>query len=525
MQWLNEVLAQRRNSDTPLVEVAAVPGGQPLAWSYAAVLDAAVALAWELRAMEDGGARTQRLRVGLVATNGVDWVVGDLACLLAGAVQVPVPLGFSAQQASGLLRQVDLCIADRAGAARVQQWGPTTVLPAGTPVKQVDVQSLVAAGHGVAPPELPAEDWICKVVHTSGTTSNPKGVQIRAEGLSALLKSLFKHVPDRSWERYLSLVPLSLLIEQVTAVYLPVMGGGTVAFLPADVPLLGTAADAVSKILPVIQVSRPTTLMGPPVLFEAFAAVAQEHPDDSPQQLSERLFGTTEPAFLACGGAPVSAAVLELLFDRGIPVFEGYGLSENSSVVCWNTPNGYKLGSVGKPLDHVTVRVAEDGELLVKSTSLFAGYTTDDPSSCHLDDDGWLYTGDIAEVDEDGYVHVRGRKKNIIITSSGRNVAPDWVASRYQALPQVANAVVFGNHSDGVVGFFVLADGYGDAEARAAINDFGAVNLSEAEQVRWIHTIASDDPRLGELFTITGRPMRERIWALISGTGQESLAS
>jgi hypothetical protein len=163
----------------------------------------------------------------------------------------------------------------------------------------------------------------------------------------------------------------------------------------------------------------------------------------------------------------------------------------------------------------VEVRLAADGELLVRSTSLFAGYTADDPSSCHVDADGWLYTGDLAELDGDGYLYIRGRKKNIVITAAGRNVAADWVASRYREVPGVLAAAVFGDGLDELVGFFVLADGVDADEARAAIARYGAAHLSDVERVTVVHTIGARDPRLAGLFTMTGRPVRDRIWALI----------
>jgi hypothetical protein len=225
------------------------------------------------------------------------------------------------------------------------------------------------------------------------------------------------------------------------------------------------------------------------------------------------MFGRPTPPFLACGGAPVSRRVLTALADRGIVVYEGYGLSENTSVVSWNTPAAHRPGSVGRPLEHVRVRLAPDGELLVRSSSLFAGYTTDDPTSLTLDAEGWLHTGDLAEIDDDGYLFLRGRKKNIVITSTGRNVAVDWVAARYREVPGVLAAAVLGDGLDELVGLLVVS---GDLdEVRAAAIRYGETQLSDFERVRRLTLIAADDPRVAGLFTVTGRPVADRIKTLI----------
>jgi long-chain acyl-CoA synthetase len=509
--WLDSVLAERRDSPAPLIEVLAPTGEPAEVWTDRQVFSAALALAERLRSNGSSAPR-----VGLVANNTPGWIVADLACLIAGAVEVPVPLAFSAEQAAALLREVDLCLVDDAGRGRLGAWGAGNVLPPGTPVQAVDVAALAEVGAGLRPAPSPPHDRVCKVIHTSGTTSAPKGVRIRVDGLGALLLSLRDHIPAGASRRYLSLVPLSLLIEQVTACYLTLLTGGTIVLLPTGATLLGTSPDALVAMLRLMHAARPTAMQGPPALYEAFAAIAAAHPDDDPPTLAYRLFGRTEPAFLACGGAPVASEVLALLWARGIPVYEGYGLSENSSVVSWNTPADWRLGSVGRPLAHVETRLAADGELLVRSDSLFAGYTVDDPSSCHVDEDGWLHTGDLAEFDDDGFLYIKGRKKNIIITATGRNVAPDWVASRYQALPEVASAVVFGDRLDTLVGFFVVAPGYRHEQARQAIEEFGAAQLSEVERVGRIHLRSVDDPEIVGLFTVTGRPVRQKIWDLVS---------
>ena len=122
------------------------------------------------------------------------------------------------------------------------------------------------------------------------------------------------------------------------------------------------------------------------------------------------ILGEEQP-LIAAGGAPVSESTLKRLQTLGICVYQGYGLSENSSVVSWNYRDENKIGTVGKPLSHVQVKLSSDGELCIKSSSLFLGYSnTSDPSCCVLDSGGWLHTGDIATIDSDGYITIVGRK-------------------------------------------------------------------------------------------------------------------
>ncbi|MFJ6747911.1 AMP-binding protein [Streptomyces sp. NPDC091266] len=456
-------------------------------------------------------------RVGLVAGNTPAWVVADLALLAKGLVEVPVPLAFSAEQAVSLLRDTEICLVDVPGARRLREWG----LDTGRIVLPIDLDELAGAAggapHGPAPSTtlVPASlsyptnpDDVIKVIHTSGTTGTPKGVRIRAAGIEAVVDSLATVIPDDAFQRYLSLVPLSLLIEQITAVYLPVRTGGTLVLLPPGSALLGTAGARAEDALEWMRGARATGAVLPPAVVSALDKAALKEGEGA----AGALFATPAPPFLMAGGAAVDPEALRRLGARGIDVHEGYGLSENSSVVAWNRPGEIAPGTVGRPLPHCEVRLSEDGELLVTSSSLFAGYTVEDPTSRPVRD-GWLHTGDRASIDEAGRITILGRLKNVIITSHGRNVSPEWVEGRLRSCRQVRECVVFGDALEHLVAL-VLTEADADPDlVRGEVLGYAAQHLAETDRPERVVVVA-DGPELRALyFTVTGRPRRHALFA------------
>lgn len=514
MRRVEQALRQLADSEQPFVEVLAPDGSVARTICYRDGMRAAAALQrrlGELRA--ESAAAGGPLRVGVVCGNTPAFVVADLACLASRVTEVPVPLAFSRPQAASLLGTVEVCLHDAEGGRRLASWG-ADILPAGCAVIAIDIVALIAERGGSIDLSSDDADWICKIIHTSGTTSQPKGVRIRARGLDALMESLDQEMPPGAFRRYLSTVPLSLLIEQVTGLYMVILHRGVMIQLPDDVPLVGTAVAAPAQVLRFVRASRPTALVATPALIDELHQAARA----VTEARHIALFGSGAVPLLCCGGAPIDLDTLHSLDRMGIPVYEGYGLSENGSVVSWNRPGARRIGSVGTPLPHVQVRVADDGELLVKSTSLFAGYTVDDPSSCVIDDAGWLHTGDLARIDEAGFVYITGRKKNVIITSAGRNIAPEWVEAQYATLPFVRAVAVIGNRLPALHGLFLIDPSYDLAVAADAVAAFGASQLSEIERVQVAHVRHAKDSDYRQFFTVTGRPVRDAICtAMLSG--------
>jgi long-subunit acyl-CoA synthetase (AMP-forming) len=453
------------------------------------------------------------VKVGLLAQNGIEWAAADLALALLGATEVPLPLAFSVSQLEWLLRGVDLLIVDEPGARRCAELAQARSVP-------------IVRVHRREPPAVACLDelrgvlgdsrGICKIIHTSGTTSEPKGVRILASSLDVQVESLSKSLGLTS-HRYLSLVPFSLLIEQLCALYLMHANGGTTVLLPTGMPEYVGADLVASEYLAVLAAAQPSIAMLPPALVQAIHARARALQADgaSGPEMMRALFGRPEAPLLACGGAPTPLAVLAEMQRFGMPVYEGYGLSENTAVATWNAPQAYRPGTVGKPLPHVRARLADDGELLLASSTLCDGYEHEDVSSCPISADGWLSTGDLAQIDEDGFITIRGRKKHLLITAASRKISAEWVEQTYRGVDGVDDVVVFGDALEGLRGL-VVTSAETDTEALSQrLEAHARVHLPSYARLRaWTRCTPQQANGLG-LYTLTGRPCRDRIWSYI----------
>ncbi|AHL35645.1 AMP-dependent synthetase [Pseudomonas brassicacearum] len=441
--------------------------------------------------------------MGIATRNSSDWLVADLACLFAGITALPLPLAFSQSQAEHLAGCCDGFLVDAAGQRTLaQRWKlnfPDSRLQRiNEPLIE---QPLLHTPDGEG-------DWICKIIHTSGTTSRPKGVRLSTRAVGTVLASLRQGMPADAHRRYLSLVPLSLLLEQVTAAYLPLLAGGTVHFLPPEEPLLGEPGASAQRLVDWILQVRPTALTVPPVMVNRFLEQLNEG-----GEAGERLGSYLKSgAHITCGGAAVSIDVLRGLAEQGIEVYQGYGLSENASVVSMNTVGQQRLGSVGQPLAHVQVRIGADQTIEVKSSSLFSGYSGTDPSACSMSDDGWMDTGDLGSLDADGYLYVHGRKKNVICLPNGRNVSPEQVELEYRKYPGVNDAAVFFDERHGLVALLCVES----TPAREELLAWSAGRFSDIERPNRLWLLTRDDPLIEQLYTVTGRPKRADIASVFS---------
>ncbi len=439
--------------------------------------------------------RNDRVRVvGIAMDNSPLWALFDLAAIDAGIVCVPLPGFFSPAQLIHVMLDsgVDLILTDRADEfCPILEEGGFEILGRkegerfGRKHSEIRLES--------RPAELPP--GTAKVTYTSGTTGNPKGVCLSMDSIERVARSLLDASRADSQDRYLSVLPLSTLLENIGGIYVPLLAGAR-CNLPSlsRVGLEGAAKLDPLKMGRALADFRATCAILTPQLLQAVCAL-----------VGKGLVFLPEMRFLAVGGAPVSLRLLDSARAAGLPVFEGYGLSECASVLSLNTERENRPGSVGKPLPHVQMKFAEDGEILAKG-AVMLGYCGH-PAEFR---EGFWPTGDTGYLDGDGYLHLTGRKKNIFITSFGRNVAPEWVERELTHHAAIMQAVVFGESRPWSVAVIVPRDpdaiGAAVLEANEALPDYARVG-------KWLVADAPFLPDNG-LLTANGRLKREAIWPI-----------
>ncbi|NUR40000.1 MAG: long-chain fatty acid--CoA ligase, partial [Streptomyces sp.] len=331
------------------------------------------------------------------------------------------------------------------------------------------------------------------VVYTSGTTGEPKGVVLTHAQVLANARALDEVVELPAHVEHICYLPFAHIAERMLGIYLPCHRASHVHLCADPTAVAG-----------VVREVRPRQFFGVPRIWEKLAAavraglaalpaeqqkaveaaaeVAREHvgfrergerPPEELEAAYDRCRREVLLPLLAMGGldrvtwaasasAPMALDVVRFWAGLGVVIMDAWGLTETTGVATANSPKtGFRLGSVGRPVSSVQVRTAEDGELRVRGESVFAGYLQEDGSvSSALDDEGWLSTGDIGRVDDDGYVWITDRKKEMIITSTGKNVSPALVENTLKEHPLIGQALVHGDRRSYLVALLVL-----DAEA------------------------------------------------------------
>jgi len=427
--------------------------------------------------------------VAILADNGVAWAVADLAALQAGIPIIPLPLFFSPSQLLHVLKAagIEEVLTDQP--ERLQnalQLPELSVRPFYRELQRIRLPDTLTTTSA-----LPVGTR--KVTFTSGTTGEPKGVCLGLEALESVAASLQVASGASQNDRHLCLLPLSTLLENIAGIYTPLLAGATVC-VPrlADVGLSGSSGLDIRRMLAALGNWQACTAIMVPQMLQAMVVMGQ---NGAPMP--------TRLRYLAVGGAPVSASLREDAEALGLPIFEGYGLSECASVVAVNQPGMQRNGSVGKPLPHLSVEFADDGELLVKGGH-WLGYLGDGQTG------ELIATGDFGHFDADGFLYITGRKKNIFITSFGRNVSPEWVEGEITAHPGIAQAAVFGEARPFNSAVIVPLPGTSAIAIQTAL-DKANDRLPDYAQVRaWIAASEPFTP-INQLATANGRLRRDRI--------------
>ena len=458
---------------------ALVLDGETQSWRAGALLAAIDELAGQL-------AGSQCLAV--LADNGPDWVIADLAALRAGIVQVPLPGFFSEQQIRHVVDETgaDCVLTDQpqriealaAGFAVAGHWNSLTLLRRAA--------RATVLPHGTA-----------KISFTSGSTGSPKGACLSVDGLLDTALAVAERLADLPIDHHLAVLPLALLLENSAGIYAPLLRG-SVVHLPglARIGWRGMAGFDPAALQKSCAHYQANSLILVPELLKAWILYLTASGQRAPETL----------AYVAVGGARVDGAALRQARALGLPAYQGYGLTECGSVICMNRP-GDDGDGVGRPLGHVRLRV--DADEIVASARAFLGYLGG--AAVTADDEGRIEfsTGDLGRFDEAGHVHLDGRRKHLLITSFGRNISPEWVEAALLAQPEIAQAVVHGDAQPWLAAVLVPMPGIVAAQLATAVSRANATLPDYARVGGWL--AATPFTAADGLATGNGRPLRGAI--------------
>jgi long-chain acyl-CoA synthetase len=327
--------------------------------------------------------------VATMMDNSPAWIVMDLAALQAQLTHIPLPAYFTDAQLQHAIHDAGVSILLTDQPERFLILGGEVVAKVALANRILTVlrfENMTAKQH----------PQVAKITYTSGTTGQPKGVCLNAQAMFHVAQSICQLVEVGQADQHVCILPLATLLENVAGVYASLLGGATVHVLSShSVGFTGSQFN-VEKLANALLRHEASTGILIPELLKALM-----------HWVSKNIQTFPALKFLAVGGAHVAVDLLKQAQSLGLPVYEGYGLSESASVVTLNTPQANKLGSVGKPLPHIEMRLAEDGEIWIKGAN-YLGYTS---QALQTDDDGYVATGDIGRCDGAGYLYIKGSQK------------------------------------------------------------------------------------------------------------------
>jgi long-chain acyl-CoA synthetase len=470
-------------------------------------------------------------RVCLLSNTRPEWTYVDFAISAAGGTVVPVYPTNSPQECEWVAgnsearaivcedaSQVAKIVAVRESLPKLET--VMVIDPAGDVADAIALDAVRERGRGVDAARLDERtasvgpDDAFTFIYTSGTTGPPKGCVLSHENYRRVLDMCESiGVLDDGQDTVYLFLPLAhayaLLIQ-----LLSFDGGGTIAYFGGDT----------KAVIPELSEVKPTYLPSVPRIFEKIYTLAspkimaqmsdeefrgmvelgvkvrdaeahgREVPADLRQKfdaLDEQVFKSVRAIFggsvrqAVTGAAPIAQEILEFFYACGVPVLEGYGMTETATVATYSTLENHKFGTVGRALPGVECRIAEDGELLIKGANIFRGYYKDAEKSFGTIADGWLHTGDLATIDEDGYVSIVGRKKDIIITAGGKNITPALIENDLKQNRWISQAVMHGDRRPYPVILVTLDPEEAPALAQElGIEESDAAALAEHPKVR-----------------------------------------
>jgi long-chain acyl-CoA synthetase len=469
-------------------------------------------------------------RISILAYNRPEWVILDLAAMMVGGIPIGIYFTAAPSETTFILKDsssVILAVENAAQFAKVA--GKHNELPAlrrviiidgpATESWQISWEDFLTQGGPALNAEIAARlqniapEHAGTLIYTSGTTGAPKAVQLSHGALSRCIEVLRETTPQTPADRCISYLPLAHIAEKMLTVHAFAAFGSQRYFARSVAEL--------SQHLPEV---RPTLFFGVPRVWEKLASALREKlsaatgakakiaawaqatgrawhqaerdgkkPNpvlDIQKRIAEKLvyskvkaaIGMDCAKYLYSGAAPIAPDVLEFLAGLDIVVYELYGQSETCGPTSTNLPGANRLGSVGRAVPGTELRIAPDGEVLVRDQKLLTGYAGRPDATAETLIDGWLYSGDLGRLDEDGYLFITGRKKDLIITAGGKNISPAAIEAALEAVPMIEHAVIYGDRKPFCTALVTLNPEH--LANFAAANNLPPENLSEHPLVR-----------------------------------------
>jgi long-chain acyl-CoA synthetase len=434
-------------------------------------------------------------RVGILSENRPEWAIADYACLTVGVTDVPIYPTLPADQIAYMLRDsgaVAIFVSNKVQAEKIREIRSqlpalkTMIsfdeVPGLTNMSMAELEKRGAQGDNKETAATYREDAllvkpddIATIIYTSGTTGEPKGVMLSHDNIFSNVEASRKAIPFDGKDTGLSFLPLSHIFERMAGHYLMFATGTSIAYAES----IDTVAANMAEV-------RPTLVLSVPRLYEKMYARILETAltggflkkkiffwarGVADRWATEKLSGKEPGGLLAkqyaiaqklvfsklkartggrlryfvSGGAPLSADINKFFYAAGLEILEGYGLTETSPVIAVNTPENFQIGTVGKAIDGVEIKIAGDGEILTRGPHVMKGYyNKPDATREAIDSDGWFHTGDIGVLDN-GFLAITDRKKDIIVTAGGKNIAPQPLENKVKTNKYVAQAVMLGD--------------------------------------------------------------------------------
>ncbi|HTS89264.1 MAG TPA: long-chain fatty acid--CoA ligase [Gemmatimonadales bacterium] len=490
---LNEIFFQRLDqAGQRPVAMRAKRGGVWVDISYDEVRDLVQCLAAGFREL----GITPKSTIAVLSENRPEWAYVDFACLSIRCADVPIYPTLPAGQVSYILRDsgaVAIVVSSRSQLEKILELRHPDLTPA---LRHIIAIEPDATGPGVMPfgdlvqrgraalaryphwrdEALTVEPGdLATLIYTSGTTGDPKGVMLTHGNLCSNVVSGLKSLDLVQSDECLSFLPLSHVFERMAGHYCMWQAGALITY-----------AQSVDSVPADMMDRKPTVVLSVPRLYEKIFARVLE--GASASRLKRRIFNWARAngeawaehavakrpvpfmlglkktladrlvfsklrartggrlRFFCSGGAPLSPEIAKFFFAAGLPIYEGYGLTETSPVITVNSKDHTRIGTVGRPIDGVEVRIAPDGEILTRGPHVMKGYYNKPEATAEaIDREGWFHTGDIGLIDGDGFLRITDRKKDIIVTAGGKNIAPQPIENRVKTNKFVLNAVMLGD--------------------------------------------------------------------------------